>query len=215
MKRLTKRLTLFVTGTLCLLTTGCGTLGTSSENGNILGNILGTIANGGAVTNVITSVIGLDKVSATQLVGSWKYTGPGVAFTSENLLAKAGGEVAARQIEEKLREQYSKVGISSANTFITFTTDNNFEGKVDGKALSGTYTLDEKTGALKLKTLLFSLNGYVKRNGVSGISIVFESKKLLSVLQTLAALSGNSSIETIGNISKNYDGIRIGFNMGK
>ena len=190
-------------------------MGTGAGNGNVLGNVLGSIVNGGSITNVITSVIGLDKVNAQQLVGSWRYTGPGVAFTSENLLAKAGGEVAARQIEEKLREQYDKVGISSANTFITFTNDNTFEGKVDGKPLSGTYTLDEKTGALKLKTLLLTLNGYVKRSGLNGISIVFESKKLLSVLQTLAAMSGNSSIEAIGTISKNYDGIRVGFNMGR
>ena len=68
---------------------------------------------------------------------------------------------------------------------------------------------------LKLKTLLLTLNGYVKRSGLNGISIVFESKKLLSVLQTLAAMSGNSSIEAIGTISKNYDGIRVGFNMGR
>ena len=210
-----KKISLFVIGAACLLTAGCATMGTGAGNGNVLGNVLGSIVNGGSITNVITSVIGLDKVNAQQLVGSWRYTGPGVAFTTENLLAKAGGEVAARQIEEKLREQYDKVGISSANTFITFTNDNTFEGKVDGKPLSGTYTLDEKTGALKLKTLLLTLNGYVKRSGLNGISIVFESKKLLSVLQTLAAMSGNSSIEAIGTISKNYDGIRVGFNMGR
>ena len=200
-----------------LLMVGCGMTGQNAGAGSdsVLGGVIGSVLQGGAIGNVITSVIGLDKVNAQQLVGSWRYTGPGVAFTTENLLAKAGGEVAARQIEEKLREQYDKVGISSANTFITFTNDNTFEGKVDGKPLSGTYTLDEKTGALKLKTLLLTLNGYVKRSGLNGISIVFESKKLLSVLQTLAAMSGNSSIEAIGTISKNYDGIRVGFNMGR
>lgn len=210
-----KKITSFIIGTFCLFTAGCGTLGTGAEGGNVLGNVLGTIANGGSITNVITSVIGLDKVSATQLIGSWRYTGPGIAFTSENLLAKAGGEVAARQIEEKLREPYGKVGISSSNTYITFGQDNAFEGKISGTPLSGTYTLHEKTGELKLKTLLLTLNGYVKRNDLNGISIVFESKKLLGVLQTLAALSGNANIEAIGNISKNYDGIRIGFDMGK
>ena len=66
-------------------------MGTGAGNGNVLGNVLGSIVNGGSITNVITSVIGLDKVNAQQLVGSWRYTGPGVAFTTENLLAKAGG----------------------------------------------------------------------------------------------------------------------------
>ena len=47
------------------------------------------------------------------------------------------------------------------------------------------------------------------------MSILFESKKMLSVLQTVAAISGNSSLQTIGDLSKNYDGVRIGFDMSR
>ena len=59
------------------------------------GTFLQTVGSGGTLANVFTSVIGLDKVTEKGLVGTWKYEGPGCAFTSENLLAKAGGEVAA------------------------------------------------------------------------------------------------------------------------
>ena len=87
-------------------------------------------------------------------------------------------------------------------------------GKVDGKSLTGNWTFDENTQALKLSGLLLSLNGYATRNA-SGISILFESKKILTLLQTVAALSGNSTLSTIGDISKNYDGVRVGFDMAK
>ena len=40
-------------------------------------------------------------------------------------------------------------------------------------------------------------------------------KKLLTILQTVAALSGNSSLATISDISKNYDGVRMGFEMSR
>ena len=62
--------------------------------------------------------------------------------------------------------------------------------------------------------LLLSLNGFATKN-TSGISILFESKKLLTIIQTLTALSGNTTLGTIGEISKNYDGIRVGFDLSK
>ncbi len=84
-----------------------------------------------------------------------------------------------------------------------------------GKSVRGTYTLDESNGELKMQTLLFTLNGHVKRNGVNGVSLLFESKKLLTVLQALSAMSGNANLEMVGEISKNYDGVRIGFDMNR
>ncbi len=210
-----------VAGIVCMLAAGCGTLGSgtsattsTTSTGSVLGSVIGAMSNGEAVGNVLTSVIGLDKLSQSQLIGTWRYDGPGCAFTSDNLLAKAGGEVAAAQIEEKLEQQYSKLGFSSSNTYITFNQDGTFASKIDGKSFSGNYTYDAGTGALTLKGLLLSLNGYATRNG-SGISVLFESKKLLSLLQTMAALSGNSTLSSIGEISKNYDGARLGFDMKK
>jgi len=191
---------------LCIV----GILATSCGNMN---QILGAMSNG-SVINAISSVIGLDKVSAQNLIGSWKYNTPGCAFTSENLLAKAGGEVAAAQIEEKLLPYYQKVNISSSNTFITFNQDGTFSSKIAGTSFSGTYTFDEASQQIKLKGMLLSINCYTKRE-VNGISILFEAKKLLNVLQTMAALSGRADLQTIGDLSKQYDGVRVGFDMKK
>ena len=47
------------------------------------------------------------------------------------------------------------------------------------------------------------------------MSFLLESKKLLTLFQAIASISGDSKLETIGKISKNYDGIRMGFEMGK
>ncbi len=214
-----KKISFAVVGLACVLTTGCGALGTGVSNGttgsttgNVLGSVIGAMSNGEAIGNVLSSVIGLNQLSQSQLIGTWRYSGPGCAFTSDNLLAKAGGEVAATQIEQKLEAQYSKLGFNSSNTYITFNQDGTFASKIDGKSFSGNYTYDAGTGALNLKGLLLSLNGYATRNG-SGISVLFESKKLLSLLQTMSALSGNTTLSTIGEVSKNYDGARLGFDM--
>jgi len=198
-----KKIKIGIVAALCLMATSCGNMN----------QVLSAISNG-SVVNAITSVIGLDKVSAANLIGSWKYSGPGCAFTSENLLAKAGGEVAASQIEEKLLPYYQQVGISSSNTYITFNQDGTFSSKIAGTNFSGTYTFDEGSQQIKLKGMLLSINCYAKRE-LNGISILFEAKKLLTVLQTMSALSGNANLQTIGDLSKNYDGVRVGFDMKK
>lgn len=186
----------------CIAMTSCGNMS----------QVLGAMTNGTGVVNAITSVIGLDKVKAQNLIATWKYNGPGCAFTSENLLAKAGGEVAAVQIEEKLLPYYQQVGISANNTYITFNEDGTFTSKIAGTPFSGKYTFDEATQKITLKGLLLSMTCYTKKE-TNGISILFEAKKLLTVLQTMSAMSGNKDLQAIGDLSKNYDGVRVGFDM--
>ena len=185
-----------------LILTSCGNMG----------QIMGAMTNGTGVVNAISSVIGLDKVKTQNLIGDWKYAGPGCAFTSENLLAKAGGEVAAVQIEEKVKPYYEQVGINANNTFISFKEDGTFSSKIAGTPFSGNYTFDEASQKITLKGMLISMNCYAKKE-MNGISILFEAKKLLTVLQTMSALSGNKDLQTIGELSKKYDGVRVGFDM--
>lgn len=182
--------------------------------GNSSSNTTGSTTS--KVGSILDNVIGSTTFKKADLCAyTWKYKSPGCAFTSENLLAKAGGEIAAKKVEEKLSTYYQKAGFNSSNTYFKFNEDGTFNAKIDGKSWSGTYTFDEKTHAIDLKgRLLLSLNGFATKN-TSGISILFESKKLLTIIQTLTALSGNTTLGTIGEISKNYDGIRVGFDLSK
>ena len=206
-----KTKTLFATLTATVLM-GMG-VASCSSNSN-LGSILGTIGSGGTIANVFSSVIGMDKLTAQGLIGTWNYSGPGCAFTSENLLAKAGGEVAATKIEQELQPYFDKVGISASNTRIIFNSDNTFSATIAGKSFSGQYTFDEATAKVTLKGMLLTINCYAKRE-YGGISLLFESKKLLTVLQTMAMLSSNTTYQKVAELSKNYDGVRLGFDMKK
>lgn len=196
-----------------VLLVAAGTVITSCGAGT-LQSVLSTIGSGGTIANAFTSVIGLDKVTKQGLVGTWKYDGPGCAFTSESLLAKAGGEVAATKIEQELKPYLDKTGLSSSNTVVTFNEDGTFNATIAGHGFSGNWTLDESTAKVTMKGLLLTINCYAKRE-YGGISLLFESKKLLNVLQVLAAMSGNDTVQKVGELSKNYDGIRLGFDMKK
>ena len=153
-------------------------------------------------------------MTENDLVGSWTYSGPGCAFTSQQLLAQAGGEVIATQIKTKMEPTLTKVGVKSSNTNVTFNSDKTFSATFAGKSLSGTYTYDSATSKVVMSTLLLNINCYAKKNS-NGIGLLFESSKLLTLLQTMSAMSGNSTAQTIGDLSKNYDGLRMGFDFKK
>lgn len=178
------------------------------------GTLLHTMGSGGTIANIFTSVIGMDKVTEKGLIGTWRYDSPGVAFTSENLLAKAGGEVAATKIEQEAAPYFQKAGITSQNTVVQFNEDKTFKATIAGKNWGGTWSFDEATAKVTLQGLILSVNCYAKRE-YGGIALLFESKKLLTVLQVLATMSGNETAQKVSDLSKNYDGIRLGFDMKK
>lgn len=190
---------------------------TDSTIAGVLGGLLGggSSTAGSIINGILDNVIGSSTFKQADLCAStWKYNKPGCAFTSENLLAKAGGDIAANKIESELSTYYTKAGFTSSNTYFKFNTDGTFESKIHGKSWKGTYTFDEKTHAITMKGLLLSISGFATKK-TSGVSLLFESKKLLTLVQTLTALSGNSTLSTIGNITKNYDGVRVGFDLAK
>lgn len=198
---------------------------TTSNAGSSIAGILGAVLGGSSnssssagssiINGILNNVIGSGTFSKQDLCAhTWKYSKPGCAFTSENLLAKAGGEIAANKVEEKLGEYYSKFGFSSSNTYFTFKTDGTFAAKIDGKSWQGNYTFDEKTHAIQMKGLILSMSGYATKTA-NGISLLFDQKKLLNLIKTIGSLKGNSTLSALGTIANNYDGMRVGFEMTK
>lgn len=230
-KTSTKKTTSAASNTTAATTTAATTSNTAtstsatSNAGSAVAGILGAVLGGNSnssssagssiINGILNNVIGSGTFSKQDLCAhTWKYSKPGCAFTSENLLSKAGGEIAANKVEEKLGEYYSKFGFSGSNTYFTFKTDGTFAAKIDGKSWQGNYTFDEKTHAIQMKGLLLSMSGYATKT-TNGISLLFDQTKLLNLIKTMSALKGSSTLSAIGTIANNYDGMRVGFEMTK
>lgn len=225
-KTSTKKTTSAASSTTAATTTSATTTAATTSNaGSAVAGILGAVLGGNSnssssagssiINGILNNVIGSGAFSKQDLCAhTWKYSKPGCAFISENLLAKAGGEIAANKVEEKLGEYYSKFGFSGSNTYFTFKTDGTFAAKIDGKSWQGNYTFDEKTHAIQMKGLLLSMSGYATKT-TNGISLLFDQTKLLNLIKTMGALKGSSTLSAIGTIANNYDGMRVGFEMTK
>ena len=218
-KTSTKKTTSAASSTTAATTTSATTTAATTSNaGSAVAGILGAVLGGNSnssssagssiINGILNNVIGSGTFSKQDLCAhTWKYSKPGCAFTSENLLAQAGGEIAANKVEEKLSEYYSKFGFSSSNTYFTFKTDGTFAAKIDGKSWQGNYTFDEKTHAIQMKGLILSMSGYATKTA-NGISLLFDQKKLLNLIKTIGSLKGNSTLSALGTIANNCTSLK-------
>lgn len=176
-------------------------------------------SNGSGITDAIGNLISSDKLTVADIVGNYAYSKPAVAFKSENLLKKAGGTVVSSSIESNLAPYYKTVGIDKM-TFV-INSDNTFSMKVRGIPFSGTIEKctdgSQANFTLKFKTVkkisIGSMNAYVVKNANKQVSITFDVTKLVSLLQKVGGLTGNSSINTLTSLLSSYDGICAGFTL--
>lgn len=181
----------------------------------------GVSANAGAqdlksiLSGVAKAVVGNKATTASSIIGTWTYSGPECQFESENLLAKAGGEMAAKEVEEKMIAVYNKVGMN--NIRYTFNEDGTYSYQMKKRTVTGSYVFDDAaktitmTGKLGLKTV-----AYVTVTG-NDMSMVFKADKLMSILKTItgAASKVNSTAATINSAAEAYDGLMLGFELKK
>lgn len=194
-----------------LLGAGTGTQGSTAQTvatgTNLLGNLLSTFMSGVAVTE-------------QELVGTWSYTGVDALFESENVLAQAGGTLAAAQLESKIDKYIAKYGIQKGVTKFTFKADKTFTATVGKKNFAGTYTYDPNTKTITLSAMggLLNLRPKVARNA-TGISLLFPADKLLTLLNTTATIAGQSGalgeIGSLTSLLNNYTGLQLGLQLQK
>lgn len=167
------------------------------------------------LTGVAKAVVADKATTSSSIIGTWKYVGPQCQFESESLLAKAGGEVAAKEVEEKMQTIYNKVGMSGCE--YTFNEDGTYSYTLKKRTMSGTYTFDDKEKTITMKGKLgVKTVAHVTVTG-SEMSLVFNADKLMSVLKTVtgAVSKVNSTAATINSVAGTYDGLMLGFDLKK
>lgn len=164
-----------------------------------------------------------EKVSETStsfsLAGTWKYVGQDCKFQSDNLLAKAGSELAAKSVEEKMQQVMDKLGFSEGCTFV-FNADSTYTSTVKGKTTQGTYSYNATDKELKLKTRLgIGFTATVSYNVLTPgkMSLLFNADKLMDLTKTVGSVaskaSSNSTLSTLTSLLDQYNGLQLGFEM--
>lgn len=167
------------------------------------------------LTGVAKAVIGDKATTESSIVGTWTYVGPECQFESDNLLSQAGGEVAAKEVEEKLQGIYTKVGMEGCQ--YTFNADSTYSYTVKKRTTRGTYVFDNDKKTITMRTRLgIKSVAHVTVTGGS-MSLVFNADKLMTVLKTLSGSVSkvNSTASALNSIAGSFDGLMLGFELKK
>jgi len=206
-----KKITLTILAAMTLLLSSCFStgLGTTSNTGstnNVLGSVLGAV-----LSNVLFGGMTLDQSS---LLGSWNYSAPSAAFTTEQALTKAGGNATVANIASSLASNYSNIGINRNNTSFSFLEGNKFSAKVNGIPFSGTYTYNPQNGEIALKTASETIKGNVTKTA-KGMGMMFDSKQMTNILQKEGKVSNTAAVQAVSKLAKSANGARVGFEFTK
>lgn len=192
---------------------GSGSGSSSSESGsNALGNALG---------NLISGLIGDKKLSEADIAGVYKYSEPAITFKSDNFLQKAGGAAMSATIVDKLAPYYERAGMQ--NLVVTLEKDKTFEFALGRVKLSGTFMRDSTQEASNyfifnfkaLKNLsVGKIQADVQRTA-NGLIITFDASKLLTLVNTVARLTGKQTLQAAASFLNSYDGLNCGFSLTK
>lgn len=169
------------------------------------------------ISNVVNSLISSDRVTVESLAGTWKSSGPAVAFKSKNFLEKAGGTAASTVIENKLAPYYKKAGLD--NFTFTFDANGKFTLTVKGKKITGTVKQGTKEGTLVFNFGKFgnskftSVTAYVNKG--TQLSILFDISKLQQLVAQIAKFANNSTVTSVSGLLNSYQGIYAGFKFNK
>jgi hypothetical protein len=202
-------ITLLAAMTLMLsscMTTGMGTTSTTGSTGNVWGDVLGSV-----LGNVL---FGGSLFDQSGILGSWNYNAPGVAFTTEQTLTRAGGTTTINNMSSSLASNYNTIGINRSNTSFSFLDANKFSAKVNGIPFSGTYTYNSQNGEIVLKTATESIKGNVTRTA-NGMGLMFDSKQMTNLLQKEGKVSNTTAVQAVSKLAKSADGARVGFELTK
>ena len=195
-------------------TTSLGTQGTGFLSGANAGTTGGAAS---ALGSVLTNLLGgSSAVTASDLQGTWTYRKADCVFETNNLLLKAGGEVAATKIESQLESQLSKVGITPGACTFSFNSNGTYTATIGQYNLSGNYTLNSSANTITMTYLagLGRISPRIVKTG-SSISLLFEGDKLLSMVQKVGKLSSNSTVSSLSTLLNSYDGMLVGMQLSK
>lgn len=174
----------------------------------------GTTALSG-LKGAVEGMIAKSDLTAADLVGDYKYSAPAISLQSDNALQKLGGSAATGVIVDKLAPYYQKAGLTSMTA--TFREDGTCEFKVKKATVTGTYERNESGDftfnfkAVK-KIPLGNMNAHVEKIGKK-LTLTFDASKLIKLVNAVASVSGQSSLQTAAKMLNSYDGLYAGFEL--
>lgn len=197
----------------------------SKSGSNTASNLLGGLG------DIVSGLLGMDKVSENSIVGTWSYNVPAVVFESENILTNVGGSAASKAIEQKLQNYLNKVGFTSGKVKITFNEDKSGSIQFANKNIPFQWSVADTDLTINLASTAFSqLTSSTKLGKLTtfkvnckmtsdGMQLAFKADKLAQflskVLSAVGSATNNTTLTTLTAATKSINGMYLGLTFVK
>ncbi|MCD7720731.1 MAG: DUF4923 family protein [Prevotellaceae bacterium] len=179
--------------------------GSSSSSSSGLSNL---------VTGIVSNLLGANKLTVDNLVGTWDYTEPCIVMESDNVLSKIGGDVASSKMEDKLDEFLQKVGFKAGDVVLQLDEDKTGSITIGGKKINVSWDVDESNVIFTILKKDLSINADIS-NG--SLQLAMSMDKMLDLLEAVCSGVSNiaSSASILTNLLSKYDGLYLGLKFSK
>ncbi len=176
----------------------------------------GNSQTGSTIANVLTSLIGTGKVSASSLVGTWTYDSPCIAAESSNILTQAAATAAASKAQSQLNNALTKAGIKAGTMKIAFDDCGKATITIGKKSVSATYKVEGSDILLTFTKIKKTIKMNCKLSG-GKLQLAMKADKLLTLVNAVSstAASASSALSTLNTLLKNVNGLYVGLQFSK
>ncbi len=187
--------------------------------GNVKGQSLKEFLKSSAVKDVVTAVTGGKSLTVENIQGTWTYTNPAIKLEGENKLKNVAGNLAAAEVEKKMKEYCAKIGIVEGVFNYTFNSDSTFTSDLKRGSWKGTYSLNEEEKTITFNYTIgkrgIKISTLVAHVIISGdeLTLLYNADKLLKFLNTLSSISNSTTLHAVNKLMNNYDGMMLGFDL--
>lgn len=168
-----------------------------------------------AVTNIVGNILGTDKLSEKNIIGTWTYNEPCVVFESENVLTQVGATAASNKVEKTLGEQLTKVGIVKGSVILKFNEGGEGIVTSGGKDINIKWAVKDSNLTLTFPVTQQSITVNAKITA-GGLQIAVNADKLLTLVNGFVKnMPANSSLSSISSLMNTVKGMYVGLKFTK
>ncbi len=182
--------------------------------GSLLGNSnVGNVA-GDVVGDIVANLLGTNKLTEENLVGTWTYSEPCAVMESEDVLGKLGSSVITNKLEQEQEKLLTKVGFTAGKVVLVLNKDKSGTITVGTRTIKLSWAVSESNLNLTILRRTIKVNANMEGGN---LQLAMNADKLLDLVSTVTTKVSkvSSSFGTISKLLEKYEGLYLGLKFKK
>lgn len=176
---------------------------------SVLGNSAATSAATDMAGNLLGNLLGTDKLTESNLVGTWTYEEPCAVLESKDVVGQLGSSLITNKLVKSQKKALEKVGFKAGKVVLVLNQDKSGTITVGKRQMNLTWGISRSNLTLTFLTQTMQINANMKGGN---LQLAMNADKLLTLAGSATAMAGklNSSLGTVSTILSKYDGLYVG-----